>query len=155
MQFKYTGSEAIEMIKNYYPNDWDNKLNRCQKTLQSMAQRHHITITEVYTKYIAPVALQSEGILFFAALSQLINPSEIANIERKKRILELEEQRNKVSEQLFSIENNTGISHEDKKTIRGYYVQLQQDTTRQITELLNAFTVVEPLLVIHQNGLFG
>lgn len=152
---KYTGTEALEMIKSYYPNDWLVKINKCKHTLNTMANRHGITPQKVYQKFIGPVSHEAEMILYFAALSEIIKNESLSKLDRSKTILELEDKRNLVAEQIISLEKNQLISYEDKKIMRGYYVQLQQETSSKIDELLFAFPVVEPKLIIHQQGLFG
>jgi hypothetical protein len=152
---KYSGSEALEMIKTYYPNDWLAKINKCKHTLNTMANRHGITPQKVYQKFIGPVSHEGETILYFAALSDMLRIQGLSKSERSAEILELESKRTLAAEQIVALENNQLISYEDKKIMRGYYVQLQQETTKKIDELIYSFPVVEPMLIIHQQGLFG
>lgn len=155
ISLKYTGTEALEMIKSYYPNDWLVKINKCKNTLLTMANRHGISPQKVYQKFIGPVSHEGETILYFAALSDLLKTEALSKIDRSRTILELEEKRNLTASQMFALETNDFTSYEDKKIMRGYYLQLQQETTQKINELLYSFPVVEPTLVIHQPGLFG
>lgn len=152
---KYTGTEAVEMIKSYYPNDWLEKINKSKASIQIMAKLHKMTPKKVYEKFISPVSQKADAILYFAALSEIIKNETISKNERSTTILELEEKRLLASNQIVALENNELISYEDKKIIRGYYVRLQQETTSKINELLFSFPVVEPKLIIYQEGLFG
>jgi hypothetical protein len=89
ISLKYSGSEALEMIKTYYPNDWLAKINKCKHTLYTMANRHGITPQKVYQKFIGPVSHEGEMILYFAALSEIIKNESLSKGDRSKTILEL------------------------------------------------------------------
>jgi hypothetical protein len=151
---QYTGQEALEMIKLYYPKDWDVKISNAKKAIIGLSKRHNITLQKAYRKFIIPVLGQGENILYFAALSDLVKIKSYSNEEKKVEILRLEAERIKVKNQSIALEKNEIMSYEDKKIIRGYYIQLQQTNTQKINELLNAFEVIEPKLIIHQPGLF-
>lgn len=151
----YTGSEAIEIIKTYYPQYWKQRLEAKKSALIKLSNQHKVSIEKAYRKFIMPRAGQEESIVFFAALSQLLNLQKMQPKEKTARILELEEKRERVKEQIIALENTSNIiSYEDKKILRAHYTQLQQDATSEINELVNSFEVVEPQLIIHQPGLF-
>lgn len=154
-KFTYTGSEAVEIIKNYYPNDWFKKLEDHKQKLVKLSSVHKISVEKAYSKFIIPVAGSQESIVFFAALSELLKLRKMQPKEKSERVLELENKRVIVANQIVALENNTiSINYEDKKMLRGYYLRLQQETTSEINELLRSFEVVEPQLIIHQPGLF-
>jgi hypothetical protein len=151
----YTGSEAIDIIKTYYPQDWKKKLESKKTHLIKLSNIHKVSIEKAYRKFIMPRAGQEETIVFFAALSELIKLEKMPTKQKKDRVLELEVKRERVAEQIFALENPSNIiSYEDKKILRAHYTQLQQDATAEINELVNSFEVVEPQLIIHQPGLF-
>lgn len=153
-KIKYTGSEAVEIIKNYYPNNWFEILETKKTHLVKLANRQKLSLEDAYRKFIIPYSQNQESIVFFAALSELIKLRKMPAKEKAQRILELENQRENVAGQIVSLEKLTNISHEDKKILRGYYNRLQQETTAEINQLINSFEVVEPQLIIHQPGLF-
>lgn len=151
----YTGSEAVEIIKNYYPNDWVNKLEVHKRKLIKLAAVHNISLEKAYSKFIVPVAGTQESIIFFAALSELLKLQKMQPKEKSERIIELENKKETIKNQIIALEyNTTAINYEDKKMLSGYYTRLQQETTTEINELLRSFEVVEPQLIIHQPGLF-
>lgn len=151
---QYTGQEALEMIKLYYPKDWNVKISSAKKAIIGLSTRHKISLEKAYKKFIMPVLGQGENILYFAALSDLLKIESYSNDQKKLEILRLESEKLKVKNQSIALEKNNIMSYEDKKIIRGYYIQLQQTNTDKINELLNSFEVVEPQLIIHQPGLF-
>lgn len=152
--FQYTGTEALEMIKQYYPNDWLLKINRSKNSLINLSKSHNISLQKAYTKFILPRAIEGEGILFFAALCQLVSLEKMTNSDKATKAIELQNKREQTANQIVALEENKSISYEDKKILRGYYTKLQQTHTAEINELINSFEVVELKLIIHQPGLF-
>lgn len=152
--FKYTGKEAVEMAKDFFPSDWKKRLEEKKSMLIRLSKTHNIDLLKSYKKFILPLASIQENILFFAALSQMIQIQKMNSKEKSERILELENKREKAGEQVIALEKSQTTSYEDKKILRGYYATLQQEATAEINELLNSFEVVEPQLIIHQPGLF-
>ena len=154
LSFQYTGTEAVDIIKNYYPQDWQNRLEVKKQALMKLANREKITLEKAYRKFIIPVAGNQESIVFFAALSEMLKLQKMIPKDKSTKVIELEVKRENVAEQIIALENCKIIDYEDKKILRGYYTKLQQETTTEINELINSFDVVEPKLIIHQPGLF-
>lgn len=154
LSFQYTGTEAVDIIKNYYPQDWQNRLEVKKQALMKLASRQNISVENAYRKFIIPVAGNQESIVFFAALSEMLKLQKMTSKDKSTKVIELEVKRENVAEQIIALENCKIIDYEDKKILRGYYTKLQQETTTEINELINSFDVVEPKLIIHQPGLF-
>lgn len=154
LTFQYTGTEAVDIIKNYYPQDWQKRLDAKKQSLLNLSNRHNITIEKAYKKFIIPVAHNEECILFFAALSELIKMQKQTPKQKAEIVIDLEKKRENISEQIVAMENSNITSYEDKKILRAYYTRLQQEITAQINEYINSFEIVEPQLIIHQPGLF-
>ena len=153
-KLQYTGTEAVDMIKNYYPQDWQNRIEAKKQALIKLANREKITLEKAYRKFIIPVAGNQESIVFFAALSEMLKLQKMTSKDKSTKVIELEVKRENVAEQIIALENCKIISYEDKKILRGHYTKLQQETTTEINELINSFDVIEPKLIIHQPGLF-
>lgn len=153
-KLQYTGTEAVDMIKNYYPQDWQQRIEVKKRALILLSKRENISLEKAYRKYIIPVAGNQESIVFFAALSEMIKLQKMTSKDKSTKVIELEVKRENVAEQIIALENCKIISYEDKKILRGHYTKLQQETTTEINELINSFEVVEPQLIIHQPGLF-
>jgi hypothetical protein len=154
-KIQYTGTEAVEMIKSYYPNNWRQLLDNKKSALIKLSNIHKISVEKAYRKFIIPVARNEESIVFFAALSELLKFEKMKPREKSDKIIELENKRENVARQIVALESDTNtFSYEDKKILRGHYTQLQQTTTSEINELLKSFEVIEPQLIIHQPGLF-
>lgn len=153
-KLQYTGTEAVDMIKNYYPQDWQQRIEAKKQALIKLANREKISLEKAYRKFIIPVAGNQESIVFFAALSEMLKLQKMTSKDKSTKVIELEVKRENVAEQIIALENCKIISYEDKKILRGYYTKLQQETTTEINELINSFDVVEPKLIIHQPGLF-
>jgi len=153
-KLQYTGTEAVDIIKNYYPQDWQQRIEAKKRALILLSKRENITLEKAYKKYIIPVAGNQESIVFFAALSELIKMDKMTSKDKAIKVIELEVKRENVAEQIIALEKCSNISYEDKKILRGHYTKLQQETTTEINELINSFEVIEPRLIIHQPGLF-
>lgn len=152
---QYTGDEAVEILKNYYPIDFKQRIESKKQKLIKISTLHKVTIENAYKKFILPRAEQEESIVFFAALSELIKFNQMQPKAKTERVLELEAQREKVKEQIIALESiSNTISYEDKKILRAHYTKLQQESAAEINELIKSFEVIEPKLIIHQPGLF-
>jgi len=155
IKLQYTGTEAVEILKTYYPNDYKQRIESKKQKLIKLSSVHKVSIEKAYKKFILPRAEQEESIVFFAALSELIKMNKMQPKEKSERVLELEAKREQVIQQIIGLESiSNTISYEDKKMLRGYYSRLQQETSQEIDELIKSFEVIEPQLIIHQPGLF-
>ena len=152
--FKYTGQEAIEIVKSYYPQCWIQKLETKKTTLLKLAERHNIAIEKAYEKFIMPVAQTEEKIVFFAALADLLKTKKMQPREKADEVLKLEEIRENVANQMVALEHSDFTNFNDKKMLRAYYSKIQNENTHKINELINSFEVVDAELIIHQPGLF-
>lgn len=155
IKLQYTGTEAVEILKTYYPNDYKQRIESKKQKLIKLSSVHKVSIEKAYKKFILPRAEQEESIVFFAALSELIKMNKMQPKEKSERVLALEAKREQVIQQIIGLESiSNTISYEDKKMLRGYYSRLQQETSQEIDELIKSFEVIEPQLIIHQPGLF-
>lgn len=146
---RYTGKEALEITKNFYPNTWKEIIDSKIAVLERIMKVHDIGAIKAYKKFVLAGCSTSSNIEMFAALHvYILQTPSIA-----KKINELENKRQKTADQLFALENNTIISYEERAKLRGYYVQLQQTTTSEIENLLHNIEVIEPELIV--SGLFG
>jgi len=152
--FTYKGNEAIEMVKMAFPNTWQNELKVRQQRIIDLSNRHKKSVVEVYKKFIMACSQPGESILYFAALTRIVEMNKLDPSEKAKKINELETKRENVKNQIIALELSEIISYEDKKTIRSYYNRLQQETTEEINQLINSFDVIEPELIIYQPNLF-
>jgi hypothetical protein len=149
----YTGTEAIDIVKSYHPNNWQEVLETKKSALTRLSLNHNISIENAYRKYIIPVAGTEDCIVFFAALSELIKMNSLTSLEKSKQVIQLEQDRQNVANQIISLEKSKIISHEDQKTLRAYYTKLQQEHTSKINQLINAIEVIEPKFILFQKGL--
>lgn len=152
---KYTGSEALEMIKEYYPKDWEFILENATNFISEKMKKYNLTPLKAYQKFIVVGNCSHVSkIAFFAATSILHEQSKMSNSEKSKKIIELDEKRHLIKEQIVALEADKITNYEDKKILRSYYSKLQQKTNKEYNELLNSFEVVEPTRIIFQTELF-
>jgi hypothetical protein len=153
-KLKYSGAEAVEMIKNYYPKNWYEILKSKKEALIKMSRIHKLPLTTVFRKFVIPGSSNQETIVFFAALYQLMETEKLTPANKKDEVLELEEKLKNIKNQLIALSTSKVISPSDKNILYGYYSKIQAETTCRISELLNSFPVIEPKLVIYQTGFF-
>lgn len=153
---KYTGPEALEMVKEYYPKDWQIMIENATNFLQERAIRYNMDVKKVYRKFVlnGDVGATSK-IAFFAALSIIHEKQKMTNSEKSKRIIELDDKRILIAKQIVALEADKITSYEDKKILRSYYNKLREQTNKEYNELLNSFEVIEPKRIIFQIELFG
>lgn len=154
LALSYTASEAEQMVKEYFPHEYLKRIQTCKMHLKALADRHNITLKRAYEKFIMPLAHETDAIFFFVALTQLNKINNLSNAEKSELAIKLQEEREQIANQIVALENSTITSYEDKKVIRSYYTKRQQELTSKIDELINSIEVVEPKLIIHQQGLF-
>lgn len=155
IKLQYTGPEALEIIKNYYPIDYKQRIEIKKLVLIKLSNTHKVSVETAYRKFILPRAVSEESIVFFAALSELIKLNKMQPKEKCERVLELESKREQVKQQIIALESiSNTMSDEDKKILRAHYTKLQQESTAEINELIKSFEVIEPKLIIYQPGLF-
>ncbi len=152
---KYTGAEALEMIKEYYPKDWEFILENATNFIKDKMVKYKLSPLKAYQKFvIVGDCSHVSKIAYFAATSMLHEQNKMTNSEKAKKIIELDDKRHLIKEQIVALESDKTTNYEDKKILRSYYNKLQQKTNKEYNELLNSFEVVEPRRIIFQTELF-
>ena len=153
--FEYTGPECIDLMKQIYPNSWEDKIKenaafllRMQKTWKSP------TIEKAYEKYISYAGKAANSIEMLASLQWIKDEENNDKKQLSEKIKSIQELQDKVLHQQEDLEKSEITSEFDKRHLRQYYRELQDQYARELTELTNAIDVIEPEILIIQGNLF-
>lgn len=160
MSLKYTGQEALQAIKEYYPKDFLQMIEEAKLRLQRLAKLRKTDEKTAYKYIISCGGDKVEVLVLFAALYEIIEAKNIQKLLQKRDELELEKQN--LSNQVYSLETSNAFNYEDKKILRSYYKNRGNETNskledveQKINEYINSIKVVEPKLVIYQTDIFN
>lgn len=127
----FTGTEALEMIKDYYPNTWEKRIVETIISIRLISESKRIPIQVAFSHIIS----QTKDM---AIIIELIAAHYFLQLDNKlKRIEDLKAKQLQIGNQLIALESNEFISFEDKKTLRSYYLNLQNDYQTQISKIID------------------
>lgn len=154
---KYNGIEAFEMIKEYYPETWENIIENAQEFIQTKMIRYNQSPVQVYKRFVIGPGNTSHlsKIALFAATHILHEKNKLSNAEKAKKILELDDKRHLIKQQIIALESDITTNYEDKKILRSYYNKLREKTNKEYNELINSFEVIQPTRIVIQAEIFG
>lgn len=149
---QYSGSEALEMVKEVFPTTWIEEINQAKNLIIRLRRTWKLdSYDKGYQKYISYGCRTESAIIMLAALHQLKrDESEL----RKSTAMQIELLRVKQDEILLqqdALESAKSIIDFDKMTLRGYYKNMQTNLGFQIQELLNTMDVDAEVLIFQTN----
>lgn len=152
---KITGTEAIDLMKQTYPNSWQDKIKeKAAMLLRFKKAWKQETIEQTFIKYMNYAAEAASSIEMLAAVQTIKNEQEpVKSIhDQIKEIIAMQDQ---ILFQQEALEKGEKINEFDKRTLRGYYKTKQDELAAQLTELTNAIEVVDEVELIIQGNLFN
>lgn len=127
----FTGSEALEMIESYYPNTWKNKIVETTLAVKLISQAKKIPIQLAFSQLLSETK-------DMAMIIEIIASEYFLKMDNKvKEIEDLKAHQLQIGNQLIALETNDYISLEDKRTLRSYYLNLQNDYQIQIGKIID------------------
>ena len=117
----YSGEEALGMVKEYYPDKWEKIILNCISVIELCASVCKITNRLAFTKICSKTNDMAMIIELIAANYFLIIDNKLKEIEKIKS------EQLQLGNQLIALENNTFISFDDKKTLRHFYLNKQNE----------------------------
>ena len=153
-QLLYTGTEAVALAKEYYPETWNQIIEEKQTILKRIRKTWKLkSYDDAYTKFVSYGCKGDSAILSFAAL-QLLKDEEKAINESIGKQVEVERVKvQTVIDQQLALETQQ-IGVKDKNILRQYYASQIEQINGKITELCNAITVVGAVHLRVQGNLF-
>lgn len=150
LQFKYTGSEALDMLKTTFPKSWEQEITDGQIFIRSLMRMYQLTAIEAYQKFLNQTGSVEKSISTLAALYVMDCQSKIS-----KEITEIQENQLSYGNQLIALESSKNTSPEDKKTLRQYYLSKQNELQQRIENIIFDYPVIGAKRVIVQANLFN
>lgn len=152
---KITGTEAIDLMQQAYPNSWQDKIKeKAAMLLRFKKAWKQETIEQTFIKYMNYVGEAASSIEMLAAVQTIKNEQEpVKPIHDKiKEIIAMQDQ---ILFQQEALEKGEKINEFDKKTLRGYYKTKQDELAAQLRELTNAIEVIDEVEIVVQGNLFN
>jgi hypothetical protein len=147
--FTYTGSEALEMLKEHYPKTWETEIYNGRLFIKSMMRLYNLDAMEAYQKYLKVCGSCEKAISALAAL-HLMNQQVIIGRE----ISALQDNQESYKSQSVALEGSSITSYQDKMILRKHYLDKKIETQNRIEELINSFPVFSAETVKIQLNIF-
>jgi hypothetical protein len=145
IKLSYKASEAFEMMKQQFPNDYQEKINVGKALIVRLKKLYNKkTYQEAYQRYINSGCRTESAIMMLCALQQLIDEEKSTYDNSVAGILE---QQNLILEQQESLEEAKNINELDRRALRQFYKQKLQSLNNQLTQLCNTIEVVDAVIV--------
>lgn len=127
----FTGTEALEMIKDYYPNTWEKRIVETIIGIRLISEGQRIPIQVAFSQIVSRTK-------DMAVIIELIAAQYFLQLDNKlKQIEDLKAKQLQIGNQLIALESNDSISFDDKKTLRSYYLNLQNNYQIQISKIID------------------
>lgn len=152
---KITGTEAINLMQQAYPNSWQDKIKeKSTMLLQFKKAWKQETIEQTFIKYMNYVGEAASSIEMLAAVQTIKNEQEPKKsiLDQVKEIVKMQDQ---ILIQQEALEKGEKINEFDKKTLRGYYKTKQDELAAQLRELTNSIEVIDEVEIVVQGNLFN
>lgn len=125
----YTPAEALDMIKEYYPKTWEDRLLQTTIGIHFMAHAQSVTAQKAYSQLMAITKDMTDIIELVAARHFLNLDLQLFQIRK------LQEKQREAGLQAAAMEVAEFIGFDDKKTLRSHYQQVQADYQKEIDNL--------------------
>lgn len=149
LHFSYTGPEALEMTKQTFPKTWEKEVATSITLLKSIMNFYKTDVLTVYQCFLNTGARPDNCIVTLAALQVMNN-----NMRLHREIKQLKTEQAQCGNQLHALETMSSVSWDEKRTLRGFYVNKQNTHETKINELFNQFEVIGFTTVVYQKSLF-
>lgn len=127
----FTGTEALEMIKDYYPYTWEKRIVETILGIRLIAEGQKIPMQLAFTQIVSKTK-------DMAMIIELIAAQYFMKLDEKlKQVEDLKAKQLQIGNQLIALESNEYISIDDKKTLRSYYLNLQNEYQIQISKIID------------------
>lgn len=141
----YSAKEALEMMKEQFPINYQEKINVAKALIQRLKKTYKKeTYTEAYQKYISYGCREESGIMMLCALQQLID-------EEKNSVQGINKQIDQILIQQEANETSININPLDKRALREFYKRKLNDLNDKLNEMANAIEVVDFEIVFVPN----
>ena len=149
MKLSYTASEALAMMKQQFPNDYQEKINVGKALIVRLKKIYKKqTYKEAYQRYIDWGCRVESAIMMLCALHQLMEEEKEAY---KNSLPGVIEQQNQILSQMEALESDRIILDVDRRALRQFYRERMDKLNEQLAQLCNAIEVVDAVIVSAPN----
>jgi hypothetical protein len=149
IKLSYTASEALAMMKQQFPKDYQEKINVGKALIVRLKKLYNKdTYQEAYQRYINSGCRGESAIMMLSALQQLID-EEKANY--KNSVAGIMAQQNQIIDQQEALEADKNILELDRRALRQFYRERMDGLNEQLTQLCNTIEVVDAVIVSQPN----
>jgi hypothetical protein len=149
IKLSYTASEALAMMKEQFPNDYQDRINVGKRLIARLKKIYKKeTYQEAYQRYINSGCRGESAIMMLSALQQLID-EEKENFNNSVPGIIL--QQNQILAQQEALEADKNILELDRRALRQFYRQKMDALNEQLTQLCNTIEVVDAVIVSQPN----
>jgi len=145
LKFSFTASEALAMMKQQFPNDYQEKINVGKALIVKLKKMYNKnTYNEAYQRYINSGCRAESAIMMLSALHQLNNEEKEAANNTVAGIIN---QQNLIVAQRESLEADKNINELDRRALRQFYNERMAELNRKLDELCKAIEVIDAVIV--------
>ncbi len=145
---RYSASEALEMMKQNFPNDFQDKINVGKQLIIRLKKMYKKpTHMEAYQRYINSGCRVESGIMMLCALQELIVEERENQAKKQADLNELLVCYDTLLEQQSANETCKNIIESDKRILRQFYKEKLADLKKQIDLFINEIEVVDASIV--------
>lgn len=146
---KYSAKEALQMMKQEFPNDYQEKINVGKQLIVRLKKIYNKkTYQEAYQRYINHGCRQESGIMMLCALQELIDEEKEAYNNSVYGLIEQQEQ---IFKQQEANETSINTNEIDKRALRQFYKTKLNEINIKLSELAKSIEVVDPIIVYTPN----
>lgn len=154
-QFKYTGSEALDMVKAHFPKTWETEIETGKKMIRSLMKIYKASPLEAYARFSRTGAAVPNQIINLAALHCIIEEEKNVEKSTSARIIEIQEQQQNCINQSLAMETSRSIEELDKRMLREFYSKKQEILRIELEQITNSIEVKYAFYVVVQTNLFA
>ena len=133
-----TGIEALQLIKEYYPNSYGEHIKKGKNLILSFIRIYNLSEIESVQKALNETAgLIKDHIEILAALYVMLK-----NESLKKKIEDLDIKIENVKKQIFALENSESFNTTEANNLRGFYNNLSLGLNKERESLVNQMIVI-------------
>lgn len=134
MTLKYTGQEAVDLLKNVFPDTFEARLDFYKNEILRLTKIYNCDNCKAFEYYVKAGYPHIQNIQMLAALQILETELSTTNKNLTNKIKQLEDEKNQLGQQLFFLESSTTI--QGKNELRQIYIEQLQHKNRQIQQHL-------------------
>lgn len=137
-----TGKEALEDLIKFFPNDYGKYIDTGKEAIHSMMRIYKLPALEAVEKGCRMVGGFKDPTIILASLYLMLKQEKLSN-----EIKKVEDEIKQITSQSFALETSQNFNTKESGELRQFYTGKQNELQSRHNELINEFTVVQPITV--------